>query len=110
MPWPVPPPLQLQFTDCPVSTKDLTKSFGWDSSESFQQHDAQEFNRILCDRLEEKMKGTRVEGTIQSLFQFHQQSYIECVNVDFKSQRSEPFLDLTLQVKDCPNIYDSLDK
>ena len=93
-----------------MSTKDLTKSFGWDSSESFQQHDVQELNRILCDRLEEKMKGTKVEGTIQSLFQFHQQSYIECVGVDFKSQRSEPFLDLTLNIKDCPTIYHSLDK
>lgn len=47
---------KLQFTDGPVSTKDLTRSFGWDSSDAFQQHDVQELARILCDRLEEKMK------------------------------------------------------
>lgn len=48
--------VQLQFTDGPVSTKDLTRSFGWDTSDAFQQHDVQELARILCDRLEEKMK------------------------------------------------------
>lgn len=39
-----------------VSTKDLTKSFGWGVSDMFQQHDVQELNRVLCDKLEEKMK------------------------------------------------------
>lgn len=48
--------MQLQFTAGPVSTKDLTRSFGWDTADAFQQHDVQELNRILCDRLEEKMK------------------------------------------------------
>ena len=86
----------MQFTDAPVDTQDLTKSFGWDVGDAFQQvcwtelrsfarapdshphslrsivrsqHDAQEFNRILCDRLEEVMKGTKVDGTINKLFQ-----------------------------------------
>ena len=48
--------LQLQFGDSSVSTKDLTKSFGWDTMDSFMQHDVQELNRVLCDNLEEKMK------------------------------------------------------
>jgi ubiquitin carboxyl-terminal hydrolase 7 len=39
-----------------VGTKELTKSFGWDSYESFIQHDVQELNRVLCDNLERKMK------------------------------------------------------
>ena len=47
---------QLQFTPGPVSTKDLTRSFGWDTSDAFQQHDVHELYRILCDRLEEKLK------------------------------------------------------
>lgn len=37
-------------------TTELTRSFGWDSLEAFNQHDVQEFNRVLQDRLEEKMK------------------------------------------------------
>lgn len=48
--------LQLQFTDGPVSTKDLTRSFGWDTSDAFQQHDVHELYRILCEKLEEKLK------------------------------------------------------
>lgn len=47
---------KLQFKDTSVSTKDLTTSFGWGPTESFEQHDVQELNRILCENLEEKMK------------------------------------------------------
>jgi ubiquitin carboxyl-terminal hydrolase 7 len=97
----------LQFTQGPVSTKDLTRSFGWDTMDAFQQHDVQELNRILCDRLEEKMKGTRVEGTINKLFEGHFTNYIECINIDYKSLRREAFQDLQLVVKGCNSIYDS---
>jgi hypothetical protein len=34
----------------------LTKSFGWDTYDSFMQHDVQELNRVLCEKLEDKMK------------------------------------------------------
>ena len=47
---------QLQFGDAAVSTKDLTRSFGWDTYEAFMQHDVQELSRVLCEKLEEKMK------------------------------------------------------
>jgi hypothetical protein len=45
-----------------VSTKDLTKSFGWSSMDAFMQHDVQELNRVLCEKLEEKMKVGGGEG------------------------------------------------
>lgn len=48
--------LQLQFGDLSVSTKNLTQSFGWTTMDAFTQHDVQELNRILSDKLEEKMK------------------------------------------------------
>lgn len=60
---------QLQNGDQAASTTELTKSFGWDTLDSFMQHDVQEFNRVLCDNLETKMKGTPVEGTINDLFE-----------------------------------------
>ena len=47
---------QLQFGDASVSTKDLTKSFGWDTYDAFMQHDVQELNRVLQEKLEDKMK------------------------------------------------------
>jgi hypothetical protein len=39
-----------------AGTTELTKSFGWKSLDSFLQHDVQEFNRVLQDKLESKMK------------------------------------------------------
>lgn len=37
---------ELQFCDKPVGTKKLTKSFGWETLDSFMQHDVQEFLRV----------------------------------------------------------------
>ena len=39
-------------------------SSGWETLDSFMQHDVQEFLRVLLDKLESKMKKTCVEGTI----------------------------------------------
>jgi len=39
---------ELQFYDKPVGTKKLTKSFGWETLDSFMQHDVQEFLRVVC--------------------------------------------------------------
>jgi len=90
----------------------LTKSFGWKSLDSFLQHDVQEFNRVLQDKLESKMKvrglalhqfsqvvelrnfvsqGTRAEGAIAKLFVGKMKSYIKCVNVNYESSRIEEF-------------------
>ena len=61
-------PLQLQILfgrlqlskSRDVDTKALTKSFGWDSGEVFQQQDIQELCRVLFDALEGAFKGTEV--------------------------------------------------
>jgi len=47
---------KLQYSRTPVSTKALTASFGWSTVDAFMQHDVQELNRVLCEKLEEKMK------------------------------------------------------
>ncbi|XP_050281153.1 ubiquitin C-terminal hydrolase 12-like isoform X24 [Quercus robur] len=101
---------KLQCSDTSVATKELTKSFGWDTYDSFMQHDVQELNRVLSEKLEDKMKGTVVEGTIQQLFEGHHMNYIECINVDYKSTRKESFYDLQLDVKGCRDVYASFDK
>ncbi|KAL2600182.1 hypothetical protein AAZV13_10G096600 [Glycine max] len=101
---------KLQYSDTSVATKELTTSFGWDTYDSFMQHDVQELNRVLCEKLEGKMKGTVVEGTIQQLFEGHHMNYIECINVDYKSTRKESFYDLQLDVKGCKDVYASFDK
>lgn len=101
---------KMQFQQTSVSTKMLTKTFGWDNYESFMQHDVQELNRVLCEKLEDKMKGTKVEGVIQQLFEGNTWNYIECVNVDYKSTRTESFMDLQLDVKGCKDVYASFDQ
>ncbi|KAF8201450.1 hypothetical protein BJ912DRAFT_1019409 [Pholiota molesta] len=97
----------LQNSDQPVGTTELTKSFGWKSLDSFLQHDVQEFNRVLQDKLESKMKGTQAEGAIAKLFVGKMKSYIKCVNVEYESSRIEEFNDIQLNVKGMKNLYDS---
>ena len=50
------------------------------------QHDAQEFLRVLLDKLEVKMKGTCVQGIIPKLIEGKTLSYIRCKNVDYTSR------------------------
>lgn len=101
---------RLQVQNKAVSTKELTRSFGWSQIDSFMQHDVQELYRILCDRLEEKMKNTNVDSTIKKLFEGKVRSFVRCVDVDFQSFRDESFYDLQLDVKGCKDIYQSLRK
>ncbi|KAJ3173620.1 hypothetical protein HDU88_002708 [Geranomyces variabilis] len=100
----------LQFNPEAVSTTELTKSFGWDALDSFAQHDVQEFNRVLQDNLESKMKGTRAEGAISRLFVGKMKSYIRCLNVDYESSRMEDFYDIQLNVKGCKTLKESFDE
>ncbi|KAJ2716966.1 ubiquitin-specific protease ubp15 [Coemansia spiralis] len=97
----------LQVSNEPVDTTELTKSFGWDSIESFMQHDVQEFNRVLQDNLETKMKGTIVDGAVARLFEGKMKSYIRCVNVEYESSRVENYYDISLNVKGCATLRDS---
>ncbi|KAI6117686.1 hypothetical protein EDD16DRAFT_995965 [Pisolithus croceorrhizus] len=97
----------LQTSDQPVGTIELTKSFGWKWNDSFYQHDVQEFNRVLQDNLESKMKGTKAEGAIAKLFVGKMKSYIKCVNVDYEASKIEEFEDIQLNVKGMENLCES---
>lgn len=98
---------ELQYSDKPVGTKKLTKSFGWETLDSFMQHDVQELCRVLLDNVELKMKGTCVEGTIPELLEGKFKSYVKCKNVDYVSSREESFFDIQLQVKGNKNVMES---
>ena len=65
---------------------------------------------MLVDKLEEKMKGTSVEGTMAHLFRGTYTSYVKCVNVDFISARDEEFYDLQMPVKGCKDLHASFDE
>ncbi|KAF9649112.1 cysteine proteinase [Thelephora ganbajun] len=98
---------RLQTSDKPVDTTELTKSFGWTSYDLSLQHDVQEFNKVLQDKLESKMKGTRAEDAIAKLFVGEMKTFIKCVNVSYESTRIERFNDIQLNVKGIKTLYDS---
>eukprot|EP01138_Halocafeteria_seosinensis_P009421 gb/GECG01009628.1/.p1 GENE.gb/GECG01009628.1/~~gb/GECG01009628.1/.p1 ORF type:complete len:1475 (+),score=227.04 gb/GECG01009628.1/:1-4425(+) len=83
-------PFQLQrlfammqlSSDHSISTRPLTKSFQWDSSEAFQQHDVQELMRVLFDALERSLRasGHPTPNMINDLFQGQLTDYIESLD------------------------------
>ncbi|KAM0733549.1 Ubiquitin carboxyl-terminal hydrolase 7 [Formica fusca] len=99
---------ELQFSDKSVSTKILTESFGRETLDSFRQHDdVRKFLRMLLGKLESKMKGTCIEGTVPKLFEGKMVPFIKFKNIEYKYTRDETFYDIQLNIKDKKNIYES---
>lgn len=95
-----------------VSTSGLTTSFGWDNSEVFVQHDVQELNRVLCDKLEEKMKDKLkpTDHSITKLYKGSMLNMVKCTNCGRISTREEDFYDMSLPIKGKKSILDSLEE
>ncbi|CAG8484431.1 10701_t:CDS:10 [Gigaspora margarita] len=98
---------QLQISDTPVETTELTKSFGWNSTTCLIQHDVNEFDRVLLGYLENKMKNINADDTISKLFVGKMKSYIRCVNINYESSRIEDYYDISLEVKGSQTLNDS---
>lgn len=110
----------LQTSASPVSTTELTASFGWSDHESFIQHDIHELTRILLDNLEGKIESKhrtvhpstcdKIEcNAIRQLFQGVMESYIDVPEANYRGSRAENFYDIQLVVKGLGNIYDSFE-
>lgn len=97
----------LQTDSREVSTKGLLRAFGWDHADQFYQQDVQEMMRILLEKLEERMRGTDVEGEVKRLFGGQMKSYINCLHVDYSSNRTDDFYDLQLDVAGCEGVLES---
>lgn len=59
-----------------METTSLTKSFGWDSTEAWQQHDIQELCRVMFDALEQKFKNTEQADLINRLYEGIKYHYV----------------------------------
>ena len=81
-----------------VDTVALTRSFGWEGSEVFQQQDVQELMRVMFDALEESFKGTEMENIIDHLYAGDLIDYLRCIDVDYHSERVDKFLDFALAI------------
>ncbi|ORM41268.1 Ubiquitin carboxyl-terminal hydrolase 12 [Babesia sp. Xinjiang] len=101
---------KLRYSPHAPPCKELMRSFGWDSSDMFTQQDSHELLKLLLDKMEEQMKGTPVEGSVKHIFEGEMETYIECIDIDYKSCRLETFEDIQLDIQGCSDIYDSLKK
>ncbi|XP_042908811.1 ubiquitin carboxyl-terminal hydrolase 47 isoform X2 [Parasteatoda tepidariorum] len=92
--------LLLQTSNKPaVGTTELTTSFGWDSSEAWQQHDVQELCRVMFDALEQKFKNTEQADLISRLYEGKLKDYVKCLECGYESAREDTFLDVPLVVR-----------
>jgi ubiquitin carboxyl-terminal hydrolase 7 len=97
----------LQISIAPVSTRELTTSFGWGPRQCFEQQDVKEMSAILIERLEERMKGILAEKALPDLFVGKQKTYISCINVDYERSRKEDFWYIQLDVRNNRSLDDS---
>ncbi|CAD8183019.1 unnamed protein product [Paramecium pentaurelia] len=80
-----------------IDTRDLTKSFQWDIHQAFQQHDIQEFIRILFDAIEQSDQNCNF---VKELYEGAYLHYTKCLKCNYESQRQEIFMDYTVILKD----------
>ncbi|KAG8235553.1 hypothetical protein J437_LFUL015393 [Ladona fulva] len=92
--------LNLQTSSRPaVETTELTKSFGWESSTAWQQHDVQELCRVMFDALEQKFKNTPHADLIQRLYEGTMIDSVKCRECSTEKCRKDTFLDIPLAVR-----------
>ncbi|XP_043938661.1 ubiquitin carboxyl-terminal hydrolase 47 [Protopterus annectens] len=82
-----------------IETTDLTRSFGWDSSEAWQQHDVQELCRVMFDALEQKWRQTEQADLINILYQGKLKDYVRCLDCGHESWRTDTYLDIPLVIR-----------
>lgn len=82
-----------------IQTHDLTKSFGWNSDDAFQQHDVQELSRVMFDALEKMFKGTEQHNLINELYQGKVKDYVKCLECHTENARVDVFLDVPLCIR-----------
>ena len=81
-----------------ASSEPLTEAFGWSSVDVGVQHDVQEMNRLLVDRLESRLEISRKDKLVKNLFCGKIENFITCTDIDFKSVREEDFYDIQLNL------------
>jgi len=91
---------QMQLTQArSVSTKKLTKSFGWDATDSFTQHDVTELRQVLFEALEQAMAGTDQATLIKDLFEGEVLEYVRCLGCNHENVKSVPLYEVLLDIK-----------
>lgn len=93
-----------------ATTNNLTKSFGWDEEDVFEQHDVQELFSILLDKLENELKASSLPNSISMLFEGKEIHYVKCFNVPSESKLEQTVRDIQLPIEGCSTLYEGFDK
>ena len=82
-----------------IDTKELTKSFGWSSGDSFIQHDVQELLRVLFDALETELECTSQAGALSRIYRGEWTDYVQCKHCFHQSLNPSHFDDINLAIR-----------
>ncbi|RZF32369.1 hypothetical protein LSTR_LSTR001833 [Laodelphax striatellus] len=82
-----------------VETTELTRSFGWETSDVWQQHDIQELCRVMFDALEQVLNNTEHADLINKLYQGKMIDYVKCLACGREKTRDDTFLDIPLPLR-----------
>lgn len=88
-----------------ITTKKLIQTFDWDGMTSTDQQDIHEFLRLLINKLDEFLSGSRLQERLRDLFIGRLKTTIKCTNVNFSSSKSEIFWDIQLPIDEDSTIY-----
>lgn len=83
-----------------IETRSLTKSFGWNQQDGYQQHDVQEFLRVLFDAIEQSFAlAGETNSYINQLYEGMSVSFVKCLECEKESCHDDRFQDLSLPIK-----------
>ena len=92
-----------------TKTKELTEAFGWEKNEGGDQHDSQEFIRILLfDVLERILYDTPFNNIINNIYKVNYISNMQCNNCGNLKNKIESEYVLNLQILNMKGVYESL--
>ena len=86
------------------------KDFSGNPTDVFVQHDADEFLKVVVDKVETVCKGKLMMPAFESVFGGKLANIIICQGCGAEKSKDEIFLDLSLEVKGMENLDDSLNQ
>lgn len=91
-----------------ISTRALTDSFGWRSSQAVQQQDVHELNRMLFDVIERALRRTPQAKLVQQLYGGATTTSLRCEVCNTERRRADGLLDLPLSLRDAQTVHAAL--
>lgn len=94
-----------------ISTGPLTRAFGWEGEDAFQQHDVGEFLMLLFEKLDAAIRDTAVDvpkNFIEKTFYLRTAEYLKCLDISYGASRPGAYLSPVIPVQGCETLYDGI--